>query len=52
MGFCEHGNEPSGSIKCRKFFDSEELGALQEGFCSMCLVSHSASWLINQSVRI
>lgn len=30
--------------------NSEELRALQEGFCSMYLISNSASWSINQSI--
>ena len=25
MGLCVHGNKPLGSIKCRKFLDSDEL---------------------------
>jgi hypothetical protein len=33
---CEHGNESSGSIKCRKFLDLLYVFlARQEGFCSM-----------------
>jgi hypothetical protein len=39
VGFCEHGNEPSGSIKCREFLDYLSLlSAFQEGLCSMELV--------------
>jgi hypothetical protein len=35
-GSCEHGNEPSGSIKCREFLDwLSVLLAFQEGLCSM-----------------
>jgi hypothetical protein len=35
-GFCEHGNEPSGSIKGREFLDwLSVLLASQEGLCSM-----------------
>jgi hypothetical protein len=35
-GSCEHGNEPSGSIKCREFLDYlNVLLASQEGLCSM-----------------
>jgi hypothetical protein len=56
VGCCEHGNEPSGSLKCRENLDSGELGDFQEGFCSMYLVSqyvsHSTSQSINQSFRI
>jgi hypothetical protein len=37
---CEHGDEPSGSIKCRKFLDLlSVLLASQEGLCSMEFVS-------------
>jgi hypothetical protein len=37
---CEHGNEPSGSIKCREFLDClSVLLASYEGLCSMELVS-------------
>jgi hypothetical protein len=39
-GSCEHGNEPSGSIKCGEFL--EQLSVLlvsQEGLCSMELDS-------------
>jgi hypothetical protein len=35
-GSCEHGNEPSGSIKCREVL---ELAASQEGLSSMKLGS-------------
>jgi hypothetical protein len=39
-GSCEHGNEPSGSIKCGEFLDYLSLLlASQEGLCSMELVS-------------
>jgi hypothetical protein len=39
-GFCEHGNEPSGSIKDGEFPDClERLLVSQEGTCSMGLVS-------------
>jgi hypothetical protein len=39
-GSCEHGNEPSGSIKCGEFLDYlSVLLASQEGLCSMELVS-------------
>jgi hypothetical protein len=38
-GFCEHGNEPSGSINDRKFLDYlSMLLASQERLCSMDLV--------------
>jgi hypothetical protein len=38
-GSCEHGNEPSGSIKCGEFLDYlSVLLASQEGPCSMELV--------------
>jgi hypothetical protein len=37
---CEHGDEPSGSIKCGEFLDQlSVLLASQEGLCSMDLVS-------------
>jgi hypothetical protein len=37
---CEHGDEPSGSIKCREFLDKlSVLFASQEGLCSMEQVS-------------
>jgi hypothetical protein len=37
---CEHGDEPSGSIKCEEFPDYlSVLLASQEGLCSMELVS-------------
>jgi hypothetical protein len=37
---CEHGDEPSGSIKCGEFLDQlSVLLASQEGLCSMELVS-------------
>jgi hypothetical protein len=37
---CEHGDEPSCSIKCGKFPDQlSVLLASQEGLCSMELVS-------------
>jgi hypothetical protein len=39
-GSCEHGNEPSGSIKCGEFSDTlSVILAFQEGLCSMELVS-------------
>jgi hypothetical protein len=39
-GSCEHGNEPSASIKCGEFLDwLSVLLASQEGLCSMELVS-------------
>jgi hypothetical protein len=39
-GSCEHGNEPSGSIKCGEFLDYlSVLLASQEGLCSMEIVS-------------
>jgi hypothetical protein len=38
-GSCEHGNEPSGSIKCGGFLDYLSLLlASQEGLCSMELI--------------
>jgi hypothetical protein len=38
-GSCEHGDEPSGSIKCGEFPDQlSVLLASQEGLCSMELV--------------
>jgi hypothetical protein len=39
-GSCEHGDEPSGSIKRGKFLDQlSVLLASQEGLCSMEFVS-------------
>jgi hypothetical protein len=39
MGFCEHGNEPSGSIKLRGISRiAEELLTFQKELCSMELV--------------
>jgi hypothetical protein len=39
-GCCEHGNEPSVSIKCGEFLDwLSILVTSQEGLCSMELVS-------------
>jgi hypothetical protein len=39
-GFCEHSNEPSGSVKGGGISRlSERLLASQEGLCSMELVS-------------
>jgi hypothetical protein len=35
---CEHGNEPSGSIKCWKFLSSCTIGGSQEGLNSTKLV--------------
>jgi hypothetical protein len=41
VGSCEHGNEPSCSIKCGEFLDYlSVLLASQEGLCSMELVSY------------
>jgi hypothetical protein len=38
-GSCEHGNEPSGSIKCEEFLDYlSVLLVSQEGLCSMELI--------------
>jgi hypothetical protein len=33
--FCEHGNEPSGSKKCGKFFDCPSDLVPEEGLCRM-----------------
>jgi hypothetical protein len=44
-GFCEHGNELSGSIKCEDFL-TECLLASQKGLCSEELVSWLVSWLV------
>ena len=33
-GSCEHGNEPSGLIKCGEFSGNVESIALQGGMCS------------------
>jgi hypothetical protein len=39
-GSCEHGDKPSGFIKCGEFLDYlSVLLASQEGLCSMELVS-------------
>jgi hypothetical protein len=44
VGSCEHGNEPSGSIKCGEFLDYlSVLLASQEGLCSMELVRRLVS---------
>jgi hypothetical protein len=44
-GSCEHGDEPSGFIKCGEFLDwLSELLASQKGLCSMELVSYSPSY--------
>jgi hypothetical protein len=41
-GYCEHGNEPSGSIKCGEFLDKlSVLLASQEGRTLL----HGVSWL-------
>jgi hypothetical protein len=41
VGFCEHGDEPSSSIKCGEFIDYlNVLLASQEGLCSMELVRY------------
>jgi hypothetical protein len=38
-GSCEHGKDPSGSIKCRGFLDYLNVPlASQEGLCSIELV--------------
>jgi hypothetical protein len=43
VGSCEHGNEPSGTIKSGKFLDYlSVLLASQEGLCSMELVSYTS----------
>jgi hypothetical protein len=40
VGSCEHGNQPSGSIKDGEFLDQlSVLLASQRGLCSMELVS-------------
>jgi hypothetical protein len=45
-GFCEHGNEPSGSIKCGEFLDYlSVLLASYEGLCSMELVNPVRTYL-------
>jgi hypothetical protein len=36
-GYCEHGDEPSGSIK-RKFSKAEPVAAYQQGLSSMELL--------------
>jgi hypothetical protein len=38
-GSCEHGNEPSGSIKSGNFLLAERLLSSQEGLCPMKLVA-------------
>jgi hypothetical protein len=44
VGSCEHGNEPSGSIKCGQFLDYlSVLLASQGELCSMELAVHSLS---------
>jgi hypothetical protein len=50
-GSCEHGNEPSGSIKCGEFLDKlSVLLASQEGLCSMDLVSWLKCDVINSLI--
>jgi hypothetical protein len=53
-GSCECGYEPSGSIKCGEFLDSEDLLA-SEGLCSMELVKskivHIGIKPVRRSVR-
>jgi hypothetical protein len=39
-GSCEHGNEPSGSIKCGEFLDWLSILLTSLGLCSMELVSY------------
>jgi hypothetical protein len=40
-GSCEHGDEPSTSIKCGEFLEKQSvLLASQEGFCSVELVTY------------
>jgi hypothetical protein len=36
-GSCEHGNDPSGSIKCWEIFEYMRLAASQEGLSPMDL---------------
>jgi hypothetical protein len=61
-GYCECGNETSGSIKCGEFLDYLELQlACQEGLCYVGLMSvvnqvivcwllgWLVGWLVNQS---
>jgi hypothetical protein len=38
-GFCEQGDEPSGSIKCGEFLDQLSVLLASQGLCSMALVS-------------
>jgi hypothetical protein len=38
-GSCEHGDEPSGSVKCGKFPDRLSVLLASEVLCSMKLVS-------------
>jgi hypothetical protein len=46
-GSCDHGNEPSSSIKGREFLDQlSVLLASQEGLCSMDLVG-----LLHRDIR-
>jgi hypothetical protein len=34
-GSCEHGNKPSGSIKCWEVIEAAQMAAFQEGLSSM-----------------
>jgi hypothetical protein len=52
-GCCEHGNEPSVSIKCGEIFDwLSVLLASQEGLCSMALVSYIHNIIIHYYLLI
>jgi hypothetical protein len=45
VGSCEHGNEPSGSIKCGKFLAERTLSfsrrTLLHGISFICVVLHT-----------
>jgi hypothetical protein len=44
-GLCEHGNEPSGSIRKDSFWRAEWQSAFQVISCTMQWVSNQAQWL-------
>jgi len=46
VGCCEDGNEPSGSVSRGGFLEYVKKSAVQEGLCSMELVS----WFFSKSV--
>jgi hypothetical protein len=51
-GPCEHGNKPSGSIKCWEILGAVQLAVSQEGLSSMELVSFYKLLIFFLSTRI